>query len=76
MTRTTLKRVKQTVRVMLEDGSSDRFVVEEERDDGALVLRPDTSFDAISERAPGRATTQQEFDELIVPHVLPPDGEG
>jgi hypothetical protein len=76
MTRATLNSVKQTVRVTLEDGSTDRFVLEEERDDGAIVLRPDTSFEAISERAPGRAMTQQEFDELIVPHVLPPDGEG
>jgi hypothetical protein len=72
----TLEIVKQTVRVTRQDGSSSLFVLEEERDDGAILLRPDTSFEAISERAPGRAMTREEFDQLIAPHVLPPDGEG
>jgi hypothetical protein len=74
--RGTLWQMKQTVRVTLEDGTSSRFVLEEERDDGAILLRPDTSFEAISERAPGRPMTREEFDELIAPRVLPPDGEG
>lgn len=76
MTRGSFQRVKQTVRVTLADGSSGRFVLEEERDDGTILLRPDTSLEAISERAPGRAMTPAEFGRLIAAHVLPPDGEG
>jgi hypothetical protein len=72
----TLEIVKQTVRVTRQDGSSSLFVLEEEHDDGAILLRPDTSFEAISERAPGRPMTTREFEQLIAPHVLPPDGEG
>ena len=68
--------MKQTVRVTRQDGTSSRFVIEEEDEDGAILLRPDTSFEAISDRAPGRAMTREEFDQLIAPHVLPPDGEG
>ncbi len=75
MSRGTLDAVKQTVQVILRDGTSSRFVLEEEHDDGAILLRPDTSFEAISERAPGRALTREEFDQLIAAHVLPPDGE-
>lgn len=72
----TLDLVKpETVKVTRTDGTSNRFVIEEERNDGAIVLRPDTSYEAIMERAPGRAMTSDEFERLIAPHVLPPDGE-
>jgi nicotinamide riboside kinase len=76
MSRGTLELVKQTVQVIRENGVAERFVLEEERDDGAILLRPDTPFEAISERAPGRPMTREEFDQLIAPHVLPPDREG
>jgi hypothetical protein len=76
MSRDNLMIVKQTVQVTRQDGTSDRFVLEEEHDDGGLLLKPDTSYEAIVERAPGRPLTADEFDELIAPHVLPPDGEG
>lgn len=76
MSGATLRRVKPTVRVTREDGASSRYVLEEERDDGSLVLSPDTSYEAILERAPGRPLTEREFEELIAPHLLPPDGEG
>ena len=74
----TLDLVKrETVTVTRPDGTSNRFVIEEERNDGAILLRPDTSFEAIEERAGGgRAMTSEEFERLIAPHVLPPDGEG
>ncbi len=76
MSRGTLEAVKQTVQVTRQDGTSSRFVLEEEHNDGALLLKPDTSYEAITERAPGRPLTREEFDQLIAPHVLPPDGEG
>jgi hypothetical protein len=73
----TLDLVKpETVKVTRPDGTSNRFVIEEERNDGAILLRPDTSYEAIMERAPGRPMTRDEFEQLIAPHVLPPDGEG
>jgi hypothetical protein len=73
----TLDLVKpETVTVTRPDGTSNRFVVEEERNDGAILLRPDTSYEAIMERAPGRPMTSDEFERLIAPHVLLPDGEG
>jgi hypothetical protein len=71
--------VKQTVRVILPDGTDSRYVLEEERNDGAILLRPDTSYAAISERAPGRDLTADEWQAFLAehgPHMLPPDGEG
>ncbi len=67
--------VKPKVQVTRE-GISESYVLEEERDDGSLILRPDTSYEAIVQRAPGRPLTASEFDALIAPHVLAPDGEG
>lgn len=52
------------------------MVLAEERDDGAILLRPDTSYEAISERAPGRPATSAEFEEALGPHLHPTDGEG
>ena len=74
MSGATLRTVKPTVRVTREDGASSRYVLEEERDDGSLVLSPDTSYEAILERAPGRPLTEEEFEELF--GDLPRDGEG
>jgi len=56
-----------------------RYVVEESRPDGRLVLAPDwpsenTSIDAIRERTGTRAMTPAEFDEHF--GQLPTDGEG
>ena len=76
MTGGTLQPVKQTVTVTQPDGTSDRFVLAEEHEDGAILLRPDTSYEAIDERAPGRAMSAEEFEEILGPHLLAPDGEG
>jgi hypothetical protein len=67
--------MRQTVRVTRQDGTGRRYVLAKERDDGAILLKPDTSSEAIAERAPGWPLSRDEFDELIAPHVLPPDGE-
>lgn len=64
------------MRVLGEDESWRRYVVEEEYNDGRLLLCPDTSHDAIMERAGARPMTRAEFDRLIARHVLPSDGEG
>lgn len=56
-----------------------RYVVEESRPDGRLLLAPDwpsesTSVEAIRERSGTRAMTPDEFEEHF--GELPTDGEG
>jgi len=71
--------VKQTVQVTREDGTSSRFVLEEEHEDGSILLKPDTSWPAIRDRAGMRDLTLGEWDEFLAEHgpgMLPADGEG
>jgi hypothetical protein len=54
-------------------------VIRDRRPDGELVIAPDTSWEAISERAGGRELTPEEWDQFLREHgseMLPPDGEG
>jgi len=51
------------------------YRVEEERPDGTLVLRPDTSVDAIFRRNGAEPATMAEFEAEYGP-VGEPDGEG
>jgi ABC-2 type transport system ATP-binding protein len=48
---------KDTVRV-IRDGQAGTYVVAQEREDGSLLLRPDTSGGAVVERAPGHRGSQ------------------
>jgi len=57
----TLERV-EIVRVIRVDNSSERYLLEEQHEDGSLLLRPDTSLEAILERTGGRLATEEEFD--------------
>jgi hypothetical protein len=50
------------------------YVVEERGEDGSLLLRPDTSIQAIQKRIGGRPMTPEEFEEHF--GRLPTDGEG
>ena len=62
--------------VRLEDDDVEReYVVMEEGPDGTLVLRPDTSAEAIPRRLGSVPATREEFEAEYGP-VLPPDGEG
>ncbi|MBV8948288.1 MAG: hypothetical protein JOZ95_22880 [Solirubrobacterales bacterium] len=56
------------------DRSGD-YVVVEERDDGSLVVAPDTSMEAIRRRHNATPATLEEFEAEYGP-VQPPDGEG
>lgn len=38
-------------------------------------VSPDTSYEAIAKRAPGRDLTDEEFETLVDPYLLAPDGE-
>jgi hypothetical protein len=51
-------------------------VPEEERADGALVIRRQTELERMFAEDGSRPLTGREFDELIAPHIGPPDGEG
>lgn len=56
------------------DRSGD-YVVVDERDDGSIVLAPDTSMEAIRRRHNAAPATLEEFEAEYGP-VQPPDGEG
>ncbi len=57
-----------------EPGIAGSYVVEERNDDGSLLLRPDTSIEAIQRRLGGRPMSDAEFEEAF--GDLPTDGEG
>lgn len=61
--------------VTLAGDRSGDYRVEEERPDGTLVLRPDTSVDAIFRRNGAEPATMAEFEAEYGP-VGEPDGEG
>jgi hypothetical protein len=70
---------QQLVHVTLSGGRGGRFVIEEERPDGRLVLAPDISAAAIRERGGSRRLTAQEWQDFLTeygPQMQPPDGEG
>jgi hypothetical protein len=65
--------------VTLSGDRAGEYLIEEERPDGALVLVPDTSIEAIRARGGSRPLTKREWQDFLAeygPHMLPPDGEG
>lgn len=65
----------QPTRVTItEPGVAGSYVVEEQEEDGSLLLRPDTSIEAIRRRVGGRPATREEFEREL--GHLPTDGEG
>jgi hypothetical protein len=57
-----------------EPGIAGDYVLEERHPDGSLLLRPDTSVDAMERRAGLRPMSQEEFEEVF--GDLPRGGEG
>ena len=68
--------MEQIVELAIGESPSTRYVVVQKLDDGRVVLRPQTELEAMRERMGSRPLTQDEFDQLLAPHLLPPDGEG
>jgi hypothetical protein len=68
--------MEQIIELAIGDAAPTRHVVEQQLDDGRVVLRPQTELEAIHQEHNSRPLTAEEFDELITPYVLPPDGEG
>lgn len=66
---------ERAAHVKLSGDLSGDYVVVDERDDGSLVLAPDTSMDAIRRRHSAVPATLEEFEAEYGP-VQPPDGEG
>lgn len=62
-------------RVTLSGDVSGDFVVVEKRDDGSLVVKPDTSMAAIRRRLGATPATLEEFVAESGP-IQPPDDEG
>ena len=55
---------------------TNRYVVERELDDGRVILRSQTEVERMHEQHGSEPLTAGEFEELIAPHIRPPDGEG
>jgi hypothetical protein len=64
----------EPVHVTLSGGLSGDYVVEDQRPDGRVVLRPDLSVRAILARHGERELTPEEFERHF--GLLPTDGEG
>lgn len=67
--------IEQALHVTLSGDRAGEFVVLEERDDGSMVLRPDTSAAAMRRRLGITPATLEEFEAEYGP-LQPPDGEG
>lgn len=61
--------------VTLAGDRTGEYRVAEEREDGTLVLQPDTSVDAMFRRASAQPATLAEF-EALYGSITEPDGEG
>jgi len=66
---------ERAAHVKLSGDRSGDYVVVDERDDGSLVLAPDTSMVAIRRRHNAVPATLEDFEAEYGP-VQPPDGEG
>jgi len=66
---------QRAIHVTLSGDLSGEYVVVEKRDDGSVVLKPDTSMAAIRRRLGATPATLEEFVAEYGP-IQPPDGEG
>jgi hypothetical protein len=67
--------VERASHVTVEGDVSGEYIVVEEREDGSLLLQPDTSMEAIRRRHNATSATLEEFEAEYGP-LQPPDGEG
>lgn len=67
--------VERAPHVTITGDRSGDYVVVEERDDGSMVVAPDTSADAILRRLDMTTATIEEFEAEYGP-IQPPVGEG
>jgi hypothetical protein len=67
--------VERATHVTVEGDVSGEYIVVEKREDGSLLLQPDTSMEAIRRRHNATPATLEEFEAEYGP-LQPPDGEG
>ena len=67
--------MEQTFELAIGGSQTTGYVVEQQLEDGRVVLRPQTEVERMHQEHGSRPLTQPQFDELIAPHVRPPDGE-
>jgi hypothetical protein len=72
---TVLMNARRANRVTLSGDLTGEYVVVEQRDDGSVVVKPDTSMAAIRRRLGVTSATLEEFVAEYGP-IQPPDGEG
>lgn len=66
----------QTVTVTLAAGSTSRYVLEEQRPDGSLVIRRPTYLEQLLSEDDSQPLSDPEFERLVLPRVAPADDEG
>ncbi len=66
--------MEQPIVIDVHGGLEGRYVVEEQRPDGAVVIRPDLSVASILARHGERQLTSDELPDWV--HELPTDDEG
>ena len=67
--------VQRASHVTVAGDVSGEYIIVEKRDDGSLLLKPDTSMEAIRRRHNATPATLAEFEAEYGP-IQPPDGEG
>ena len=67
--------VGMSTHVTLSGDLTGDYLVVDQREDGSLVIEPDTSMEAIRRRHNATPATLEEFEAEYGP-VGPPDGEG
>jgi hypothetical protein len=66
---------QRATHVTLSGDLSGDYIIVEQRDDGSVVVKPDTSMAAIRRRLGATPATLEEFVAEYGP-IQPPDGEG
>ncbi len=68
--------MEQIIELAIGEWPSARYVVEQQLDDGRVLLRPQTELERMHQDLGSRPLTSDEFDELVAPYIGPPDSEG
>jgi hypothetical protein len=71
--------MEQVIELAIDDAKPTGYVIEERRDDGRILLRPETELERMHRENGSRPLTSEELDAFWAehrPHMLPPDGEG
>ena len=71
VTSSIIARMGEPLLVTRRDGSTMRYTLEDEQSDGSILLKPDTSADAIMERADATSLSIEDLEQIAgqpIPH--------